>query len=209
MRYRAVLFDLDGTLVDDFPAYAQIMKKTLSKFKIKATVKDLRRTFPMSLGAALNCLNVSASQQMPFETEYLDQKAQLHVKPALFSGIIPMFNRLESTLLPALGIVTSGGNREIQALNRNFEFMKNVWVAVTADTLPERKPAPEPLITAVDQMGIPANQALYVGDAVTDMEAANNAKMDFGIAGWGADPKVHFSNFRYRFQRPQDILNLL
>ncbi|XIF20206.1 MAG: HAD family hydrolase [Acetilactobacillus jinshanensis] len=57
-------------------------------------------------------------------------------------------------------------------------------------------------------MGVSANKALYVGDALVDMEAANNAKMDFGIAGWGADPKVHFTDYKYRFKRPQDILKL-
>ncbi|MFB0953305.1 MAG: HAD-IA family hydrolase, partial [Aeromonadaceae bacterium] len=58
-------------------------------------------------------------------------------------------------------------------------------VIVSADTLPVRKPHPDPMFSACDQLGVAARDSLYVGDHIRDIEAGRAAGMQTAIAGWG------------------------
>ncbi|QBP18527.1 HAD family hydrolase [Acetilactobacillus jinshanensis] len=208
MQYQAILFDIDGTLIDSFPPYAKVMTNVLAIHNKPISVEQLKKTFSMTLDRAFKYLRIPESLQDQFEMEYLNEKARLNLKPVLFKGISHVFKSLNQKTLPGIAIVTSGGDQEVNELLNAYPFMKKIWTAVTADTIPYHKPEPEPLLHAVNQMGINPKHALYIGDALVDMNAAKNAKMDFGIAGWGADPKVHFTQYRYCFKQPRDILKL-
>lgn len=163
----------------------------------------------MPVEQALASLKIPRSAYQAFASCYLIYQAKLNLKPVWFPGVNSMLQKLSQPLLPATGIVTSGDQDEIRSLKRAYPAVsKDFWITVTAEATINHKPAPDPLLTALSRIGMRPDQSLYVGDAVSDELAARNAKMDFGIAGWGADPKIHFQTAKYRFQRPRDILHI-
>ena len=77
-----------------------------------------------------------------------------------------------------LGIATNRGS-DMDALVRHFGFDEYVEVVVTARDVEKPKPSPDMLLLAAERLGIPPGAALYVGDTVTDGQAAEAAGMAF------------------------------
>ncbi|MBW1606246.1 HAD family hydrolase [Lactobacillus sp. Sy-1] len=212
MNYDAVVFDVDGTLIDSFPRYVSIMRTITPKYGISnITDKQLMETFPLTASQTIDYLNIPTHFNNQMAIDYTIAAAQLDQGPVLYPGVQSLFERLKSNYPDvALGIVTSGSNADVQDLRDHFDFMQQMWVTVTSDLLPYHKPAPEPLLYAIDQMGVDRSRTIYVGDAFTDEGCAHNAKVDFGLAGWGTiTPKLKNGYAKYDFKNPESILNYL
>ncbi|UQS86056.1 HAD family hydrolase (plasmid) [Nicoliella spurrieriana] len=212
MKYEAVVFDVDGTLIDSFPRYASIMKTITPKYGIKnISNRQLQATFPLTASQTIDYLGIPKQFSNQMAIDYTIAAAQLDSAPVLYQGFKAFFETIQLNYPNvALGIVTSGSNDDIQTLKQHFSFMQQMWVTVTSDLLPYHKPAPEPLLYAIDQMGVKRNQTLYIGDSFTDEGCAKNAKVDFGLAGWGKiDAELKNGYAKYDFKTPEAILNYL
>lgn len=79
--------------------------------------------------------------------------------------------------------------------------------AVLADDVSSHKPDPESLLVCLEQLGVAATDAIYIGDAASDAEAARNAGMDFGYAAWGDLTHTEPANTAWVLEQPIDILD--
>jgi phosphoglycolate phosphatase len=83
------------------------------------------------------------------------------------------------------GIVTNKPGWLTDLLLPNFAILKHSQVVISGDTLPQRKPHPQPLFHAAKHLNVEPTLTWYVGDAERDIEAANAAKMYSVLARYG------------------------
>ena len=185
---RAVLFDLDGTVVDTAPdlcAAANAMRARLDLAPLP--LADFRPTVSRGsramLAVALPHLDAAAREAWvgPFLQSYAEAIA---IHSRLFDGIGEVLDAIERDGA-CWGIVTNKPEGLARTLVRELGLSGRCAVLVGGDTLPQRKPDPQPLWFACDQLGIAATHAVYVGDDARDVEAARAAGMRAIAVAWG------------------------
>ena len=189
-RFSAVLFDLDGTLLDTAPdlgaaanhVLAQIGKAPLADFVIRQTASDGALAL---IKAGLTEAEQAQHDLMALRQQLLDYyERHLYVGTRPYDGMVELITWLNSSAIP-WGVVTNKPAFLTDPLLALVTELPNCAVAVSADTLPLRKPHPEPLWHACEQIGVAAKECLYVGDHIRDIEAGRNAGMTTAIAAWG------------------------
>ncbi|WP_341503759.1 HAD-IA family hydrolase [Gallaecimonas sp. GXIMD4217] len=184
---KAVLFDLDGTLLDTAPDLRRALNEVLA---------DHGRA-PLSLAAVrphathgTKSLLTLAFGEGAFERQALREAfwaaylRDIALETRLFQGVAELIATLDGAGIP-WGIVTNKVTHLTEAALPNYTELAACAALVCGDTLAERKPHPSPLLHAARQLGVAPEHCLYLGDAVTDMEAARDAGMTGLVASWG------------------------
>jgi N-acetyl-D-muramate 6-phosphate phosphatase len=185
---KAVLFDLDGTLLDT----CEDMRHALNTLRAEENLQPLPyeqvRCQVSHGGHALVRLGFGALEPEAHETMRMRLLAiyrkQLAKHTRLFEGGDEMLLDLERRGL-AWGIVTNKPGWLTDPLLVEVGLHTRARAVVSGDTLPERKPHPMPLLHAAEKMGVSPSECVYVGDAERDMQAAQAAGMYALIAGFG------------------------
>jgi phosphoglycolate phosphatase len=185
---RAVLFDLDGTLVDTAPDLCNAVNRVLADLGRPAVpLARLREVVSKGgramLTVALPDLADDAREPLlaPFLAHYA---AALAVDSRTFPGIDDLLAALDARGI-AWGIVTNKPEALATGVVAAFGWAQRCAVLVGGDTLPRRKPDPEPLLLACARLGVAPADALYVGDDERDVQAARAAGMPSVAALWG------------------------
>ncbi len=180
----AVLFDLDGTLVDTAPCIAAALNQALTDngFTSIAPVEVTAMIgggVPMLIERALTKLGkipepqIIAAMLARYRAVYL---AQPGPTPKLFADVERALVELHRMGLK-LGVVTNTYDRFLRTVLQRTGLAQLFDVVVSADTVPERKPHPAPLLYACDALSVAPVNALFVGDSRNDAEAAQAARM--------------------------------
>lgn len=184
---QAVLFDLDGTLVDTAPDLAAALNQLLT-----ATGKSTL-PYPLIREQASNGANalvelgfglkVGAPGQAELRQRLLDNyQAEIAANSQLFAGLDELINELDLSAFP-WGIVTNKPRLYTDLLLEKLAL--STQVVVCPEDLGVSKPDPAPLLLAAQQLGIAAADCLYVGDHQRDILAGNRAGMRTLVAGFG------------------------
>ena len=185
---KAVLFDLDGTLVDSAPDFiAVINRMRADRGRDAMPLADLRPVVSKGARAMLGAgfPDVPASERESWVQEFLDlyeRELGLHGKP--FEGVETLLAVLEAHGT-AWGIVTNKPEYLAKKLIPLLGWESRCAVLIGGDTLPVRKPDPLPLLHAAQSIGIDASKCIYVGDDERDIIAARAAGMPAVVALWG------------------------
>jgi len=184
----AILFDLDGTLLDTAPDMVGALNRLLGENGREPLELGAARAF-VSHGAArlvrLGFADASAELFERLRQRFLAIYAD-HVADAtrLFVGIEEVLVALEASGKP-WGVVTNKPGWLTDPLMIEVNLHKRARAVVSGDTLPERKPHPLPLLHAAKTLGVDPRHCVYVGDAERDMQAAKAAGMYALVAGFG------------------------
>lgn len=195
-EFHAVLFDLDGTLVDTAPDMVAVLQEMQRAHGLE----------PVAYGIARNCVSNGALGLLrlafpdeaaffdsPLHREYLDRyEGRVCEKSTVFNGLEALLDRLEMARRP-WGIVTNKPARMTEPLLQGLNLWHRSACTVSGDTLPQRKPDPAPMLHACNLAGIEPENTLYVGDALRDIEAGRTAGMGtiavaYGYIDAGDDP---------------------
>lgn len=177
----AVLFDLDGTLIDTAPDFVRCLNLVRKGFdlpplapeKIRPHVSDGARAM-VRLGFGLEPDHeLYPSRHKAFLDAY---EKDLCVDTCLFPGMEGLLNSLEDREIP-WGIVTNKPERFAAPLIEALGLTGRCGTLICPDHVSERKPDPEGLYLACRQLGVEAAGAVYVGDHVRDIAAGRNAGM--------------------------------
>jgi phosphoglycolate phosphatase len=185
---KAVLFDLDGTLVDSAPDFiAVINRMRTDRGRGAMALADLRPVVSKGARAMLGAgfPDVPADEREAWVQEFLDlyeRELGLHGKP--FEGVEAMLAALEAHGT-AWGIVTNKPEYLARKLMPLLSWESRCLVLVGGDTLPVRKPDPLPLLHAARSIGVDPDECIYVGDDERDIIAARAAGMPSVVALWG------------------------
>ena len=184
----AVLFDLDGTLVDTAPDMVAVLQGLQRDHGFDPVPYDLGRS-NVSNGA-LGLLRIAFPTKHidvdgPLIREYLRRYAgRVCEKSALFAGLDELLLRLDQAARP-WGVVTNKPAHLTEPLLRQLALAERSACTVSGDTLRARKPDPAPLLYACKQAGVDPQEALYIGDAERDIEAGRRAGVMTVAAAYG------------------------
>ena len=188
-RVRAVLFDLDGTLIDSAPDLAGSANALRASHGLPPLPYDQLR--PMVGAGARGMVGVAfgvAPGDERFESlrdAFLANYEQgLLDRTRVFDGVDAMLARLESAGL-AWGIVTNKAQRFALPVAQGLGLSPRAGALVCGDTTPHAKPHPEPLWEAARRLGQAPQDCLYVGDDLRDVQAGRAAGMATMVAAWG------------------------
>jgi len=184
----AVLFDLDGTLLDSAPDMLATANAMLdARGRAPITLDALRPV--VSKGArAMVSVAFPELEQAPRDAlipEFLQRYEGLIGQHAvLFDGVAGMLDALEAAGC-VWGIVTNKPEYLARLILPQLGWETRCAVLIGGDTLAQRKPHPLPLLAAAERMQIDPATCIYVGDDERDIVAANAAGMASVAALWG------------------------
>ena len=178
--FDAVLFDLDGTLVDTAPDMVAVLAGMRADRDLEPLPYDLARSH-VSRGALalvrLGFPDADETSAKALHQEFLDRyEKAVCVHSALFPGLDGLLDRLEAGGRP-WGIVTNKPGRMTDPLLEALGIRSRAACAISGDALPQRKPHPAPLLHASREMGVPATRMIYAGDTAGDIQAGRAAGM--------------------------------
>ena len=175
----AVLFDLDGTLVDTAPDLANALNVTLKHFGHDPIPFERIRPEVSHGGIALIRLGFKIEPDDKNFEDYRQfllayYKDNLSVNSRLFDGMDELLERLESNGIP-WGVVTNKPSWLTDPLMQQMGMDERAACIVSGDTCTNKKPHPEPIYHACQLAGVSVEHCWYIGDAERDIEAGNAA----------------------------------
>ncbi|MFO1503093.1 MAG: HAD-IA family hydrolase [Steroidobacteraceae bacterium] len=185
---RAVLFDLDGTLLDTAPDLVGALNAVRIEQGREPLPFDLART-QVSHGSSglirLGFPDLSGDPLEALRLRLLEIYSQhLAGGTRLFDGCQQVLDYLAARAMP-WGIVTNKPAFLTQPLLVTLKLDHLAACVVSGDTLPQRKPHPAPLQLAASQLSVAPAHCLYVGDAERDVQSARAAGMTVLVARYG------------------------
>ena len=187
MKYDAIFFDLDGTVVDSLQDIVDAVNHTMRRFGLpERTADELKPHLGWGVGHLMRSILPDLSQARV--NEVLDHYRPYYAKHAgdksrPFDGILPMMERLKADGI-VLAILSNKPDAAVQPLARRY-FDGLVSLAVGELESVRRKPHPDMVIAAARQLNVPLRRCLYVGDSEVDIDTAANAGIDCACVTWG------------------------
>ena len=187
MKYDAIFFDLDGTVIDSLQDIADAVNHTMRHFGLKQwTAEALKPHLGWGVGTLMKRILPEATEArreeiLAFYRPYYAVHAGDKSRP--FPGIGEMLARLRADGL-VLAIISNKPDAAVQPLARDW-FAGAVELAVGEVAGVRRKPHPDMLRAAADRLGVALEKCLYVGDSEVDIDTANNAGIDCLCVSWG------------------------
>jgi HAD superfamily hydrolase (TIGR01509 family) len=205
--FRAVAFDLDGTLADTLPAMEASWNEVLGPI-------IGRRIPPEEIVGSLGPRLVEIVRRYDRENADSLSKAlserfravhRTHVR--LYPGIAELIQELIVRRYN-LAVVTSMGRPSALSLLGQFDLIEHFTTIVTESDVAHMKPDPEPVLMTAEQLHMDPSELLVVGDHPVDMQAARAAGAGGGAALWGfnGDLAAPFGN--WTFEHPNDVLKV-
>ena len=186
---QAVLFDLDGTLIDSAPDLAAAADKMRLDRGLPSLPYEGYR--PMAGAGARGMLGV-AFGMTPSHADFAAMREEFFVnyencmtqRTFAFDGVVELIAQLVVRKLP-WGVVTNKSARFAEPLTRAMPLFATAGAVVSGDTTPHAKPHPEPLFEAARRLQLPPERCVYVGDDERDVVAGLAAGMATVAATYG------------------------
>jgi len=207
MKYRHIVFDIDGTLTDtEMPALVSLADVIRAHKGVDVAPEELK--------FALGIPGVDAFRIIGFEEEHFaEYMAEWERGLRAFNDQIDIFpggRELIAALMQRgvkLGIATSKTRDQYDKDFARFDEAAYFPVSITADDSETHKPTAGPLLRYMELTGARREEMLYVGDSIYDSQCAANAGVDFALAVWGAPDKS--TPAMYRPESPMDLLGMI
>ncbi len=216
MTFDAILFDLDGTLIDSAPDLAGAGNDM--RIARGLAERPLAHFRPMvgagARGMVGRALDVGPDDPSfpALRDEFLERyERRMTRETFVFPGILPVLALLNDRAVP-WGIVTNKATRFGAPLVRALSALAPSATLVCGDTTAHAKPHPEPLLEAARRLGVAADRCAYVGDDLRDGQAGRAAGMTTVAAGWGylgAGEPIEAWGADHLVHCPRDLLNLM
>lgn len=215
-QVQAVLFDLDGTLIDSAPDLGAAADKMRTDRGLPSLPLSHYRHMA---GAGARGMLGLAFEMRPEHPDYDRYKEEFFVnyencmteRTGVFDGVPEMIEALVQRGLP-WGVVTNKSERFSLPLTRAMPLFASAGTVVSGDTTPHAKPHPEPLYEAARRMGVDPQRCVYVGDDERDVVAGHAAGMftvaaTYGYLGSQADVATWKAHLEIEF--PMKLLKSL
>ena len=172
---QAVLFDLDGTLLDSSEQHWRALTSALADFDFEPpSVARIRQLMGLPGLDTVLIVGVPPEQAEEVWWRWAEWEGRLADLVHPFPGMAPLLERLRAAGY-RLGIVTSRPRISLDATPAAVDLLPYVDLLVTRDDTAEGKPHPAPVLHAFERLGLPPSQGVYVGDTPFDIEAGQRA----------------------------------
>ena len=189
-KYRAILFDLDGTLLDTLEDLADSVNMILGKYGFaKRNQAEIRGFLGNGSEKLMRAALPEKIEPEKFASYLEEYKAyygmHMEEKTEPYAGIPELLEELQRAGLQ-IGVVSNKFDMAVKRLCEKY-FPENIHAAAGERETEgiRRKPAPDMLLSVADELGAKAQDCLYVGDSEVDILTAEHAGMDCVSVAWG------------------------
>ncbi|MCF7534806.1 N-acetylmuramic acid 6-phosphate phosphatase MupP [Pseudomonas petrae] len=195
MRLRAVLFDMDGTLLDTAPDFIAICQAMLAERGLPRVddklIRDEISGGARAMVSAAFAISPEAAEFEALRLEFLARyQTDCAVHSTLFDGMAELLADIEKANL-IWGVVTNKPVRFAQPIMEQLGLSERSAVLICPDHVTKSKPDPEPLLLACKMLDLDPASVLFVGDDLRDIES-------------GRDAGTKTAAVRYGYIHPQD-----
>ena len=206
-QYKAIIFDIDNTLLNTldmnmYPLIRIIKEETgqdwtfqqVLRFAVQPGLKTMKelgvQDIEKTYARWVEYVNAYEPGAIPYE------------------GIEAVLRKIRDAGIP-MAVVSSKMQDQyrIDMVENGLDVYMQTAILVEDTT--HHKPHPEPILKCLERMELAPEEVIYIGDAPTDLLAAQNAGVDFGFAQWGSIQAADMSAAHYCFQKPEDVLHLI
>lgn len=187
MKPKLYLFDLDGTLADSAPDLAAAVNHVRETHNLEPLPFEPLRKVASSGARGLLWVAFQVTPKEPEYSAYQEEflkyyRDHLSDNPKLFPGIRDLLKKIEENHAH-WGIVTNKNT------NLTIPYLEAVGLypetLVCGDTLDRKKPFPDPILHALWDLDLTGKEAIYLGDDIRDIQAAQAAGVTSAVASWG------------------------
>jgi phosphoglycolate phosphatase len=188
-KFKAVLFDLDGTLADTSPDMCASLNRVLATHKLKP-VDCINLKKHISRGALgvieyASSVNERDIDSSLLRSEFLeDYKNHSFIETRLNKNIDKLLDYLQEKNI-LVGIVTNKHSRYVNKITEGLSLNEKLSCIITGDMVLNAKPAIDGLIKAAEEIECNVDEIIYVGDDERDIIAGKNAGMNTIVADFG------------------------
>ena len=219
-KYKAILFDYDGTIIDTNQLIIDSWDHKYHKhFGGHLTGDDVKWTFGRvlwdSIDEQMQNMGHSGYDLDELVASYREYQAQPHINPDKvppFEGIVDLIKELKSRGY-LLGIVTSRGKDSCVRGLAWHGILEDFDAFVTAESTDIHKPEPEPALICCEMLGVEPGEALMVGDSVFDLQCGNAAGCDTCFVSWSfattLEEAAENGQPTYVVDNAEDILSII
>jgi len=214
-RWPALLFDLDGTLIDSVYTHVLAWREALEQTGIDLSVWRIHRRIGMSGGLFVRALARETGRDLDVEEVAKLQQLHIDAYESMASQVRPLpgardlLERLQREGVP-FAVATSGGTVSARVGLQMLGFGSEVPL-VTRDQVAYAKPNPDLFLAAAKLLGVAVEQSIVVGDSIWDMLAAQRARaLAVGLlsGGYGREELQLAGAYRV-YDEPADLLDHL
>lgn len=208
------IFDIDGTLINTIDMYMPAMIELLADWgypvpadQVEATKHDL---FGITGKDALRRRGVPADKIDAMQADWFKRAYAREDQVTVFPGIPAALTQLAERPQTQLAVATSKARIEYdEHFADRYPFAQLFTAVVTADDTAKGKPAPDPILLAMDQLHADPATTVYVGDTINDLKAAHAAGVKFAAALYGAaKPDTIRDAADFLLATPLDLLTI-
>ena len=184
MRYRGVLWDMDGTVLDTLEDLAAAVNVSLRRFSLpEASMEAVRAGLGNGAAHLISCVAPKEMREevLAFYKPWYDAHCNIRTRP--YPGILPLMEQLRARGIKQ-AIISNKPDPAVQELAKSY-FPGLLDSAVGESPTVRRKPNPDAVLAAVEQMGLTAADCVYIGDTEVDLATAKNAGMACIAVSWG------------------------
>lgn len=211
-RYKAVIFDLDGTLLNTLEDLTDAVNHVMRQFNYpEHTIEEIRSFVGNGIKLLIERSLPDGKDNPEFDKVFSEFKSyytsHCRIKTRPYDGIMELISILHEQGYK-LAIVSNKNQSAVTELN-NIYFSDYISTAIGEKEGVRKKPAPDTVIKALSELCISSDDAVYVGDSDVDRETAENSNMDCISVTWGfRDRKLLESLNPYAIiDKPAELLN--
>jgi pyrophosphatase PpaX len=212
VRYRVILFDLDGTLIDSGPIIMASMRHASVTVLGREPDEEAVRAAIGGQGLVSQMRDLDPDRVDELIDVYRAHNEPLHATLETFDGVPELLRELRGHG-HRLGIVTAKRRSTVHLAFDRFPFLAELTdVLVGAEDTERHKPDPDPVLEALQRLGAAPEEAVYVGDSPFDIRAGNAAGTYTIAVGWGGihpDHRLLAEEPDALVQHPEEILTLV
>lgn len=188
MKYKAVLFDMDGTVLNTLGDLAAAVNHTLREFSMpERSIAEVAAA--LGNGAAYLIAHTVpdgtpkelTDKVLAAYAPYYDAHCDILTAP--YDGIVPLMQKLRERGVK-LAVISNKQDTAVKPLAEKY-FPGLLEIAVGESAEVRRKPNPDAVLAALRHIGVEREDAIYVGDTEVDLQTARNAGMECASVDWG------------------------
>ena len=188
MKYHTAIFDLDGTLLDTLQDLADSTNYALALHRLPTrSAEEIRRFVGNGVGLLIHRAVPEGTEDTLEKQVLADFRAHYLVnmehKTAPYPGTLELLDQLQGAGLHT-AVVSNKFDGAVKGLCQAY-FGSRVEVAIGESQGVARKPAPDTVFRALEELGAPAEGAVYIGDSDVDIQTAQNAGLPCISVSWG------------------------
>lgn len=205
MRYKYIVFDIDGTMLDSEQADLLALQKVL--YELQGREYKLHELhFALGIPGEVALAQLGIEDTPNANRLWNSYMKELAHTMRLFGGVRELIIELKERGIQ-LGIITSKNRNEYRNDFMPFGLDSYFDMVITVEDSKSPKPSAEPMLSYIKKTGANPQEIIYIGNTSYDWECAKNAGVDFGLALWGSY-SVKQINTLYSFKTPENILFL-